>query len=655
MPREELVFSDYLRVVLRHKWYVFSAVVLTFALTYLIAGREAPVYQSRTRIKVQRIMTFADMFDEVMVSSGDPIENYLYEISSYLVISTAATRISYPEPPMPGMISSLHGAIRAQSISGTDLIDVFSKGSSPAESQVRGKAVVAAFIVHHDEMMSSNAEEVYNLIKQSRDTLLKSLMDQDAALWEKMGTGAVSGEEDAGELGMMRTRLTELELQLWQFRSTGNYTEDYPEIKSIKKQIDKIKKRITNMVEQEYERHIQLTEFEQQKTIADEMSLFFTRKLEEAKIASQRKSEVIHIIEPTNPGAPITRGKTRTLFAGALLGLIMGIVIAFIADSLDTSIRTLVEIEETFNLSVLGVIPHFSPDDIDVPLHSGTFSERVKYSRLVMGLSAFWRALGISMKSSRKRASGSARRPELVVPFAPRSPATEGYRILRTNMRLIMKKTAAKVFLITSSGPAEGKSTTITNLAITFAQSGSRVLLIGANMRRPKMNRIFGLERDNGLSNILAGEVDWRQVVKDYRDVALGGHAPDELITAPGIDNLFFLTSGGKTMQPAEWLSLPTFQTLLEEVREEYDIVLVDGTPVLPVPDSVIIAQSVDQVLLVYMVGVASRESIRRASNSLENVGGKIAGLILNDVRSSWAEGADFRHYRGYYGRPDHS
>ncbi|NCC49608.1 MAG: polysaccharide biosynthesis tyrosine autokinase [Spartobacteria bacterium] len=655
MAREELVFSDYLRVVLRHKWYVFSAVILTFTLTYLISGREVPVYQSRTRIKVQRVMTFADMFDEVLMSSGNPIENYLYEISSYVVISSAATHISYPEPATPEAIAALHGSIRAQSISGTDLIDIFSKAPTPAEARARGEAVVSSFIKHHDEMMRSNAEEIYNSIKESRDNLLQRLVERDAEIWNKMGARAITGAQDASEMGMLKAKLTELELQLWQLRSTGNYTEEYPEIQAIKKQIEVIKDRITSNVEQEYERHIQLTEFEQQKTISDEMSLFFTRKLEEAKIASQRKSEVIHVIEPTNPGTPISRGKTRTLFAGLLLGLILGIVIAFIADSLDTSIRTLVEIEETFQLSVLGVIPHFSPDDIDVPLHTDRLSERVRYSRLVMGLSAFWRALALSFRSSRRRNLGSARRAELVVPFAPRSPATEGYRILRTNMRLVMEKTDSKIFLVTSSGPAEGKSTTITNLAITFAQAGSRVLLIGANMRRPKMHRIFGLERDQGLSNILAGEVEWRSVVKDYRDVALGGTAPDELITAPGIDNLFFITSGGKTVQPAEWLSLPAFNTLLDEVRGEYDIVLIDGTPVLPVPDSVIIAQSVDQVLLVYMVGVASRESIRRASNSLRNVGGKIAGLILNDVRSSWAEGADFRHYRGYYGRPDHT
>jgi tyrosine-protein kinase Etk/Wzc len=464
----------------------------------------------------------------------------------------------------------------------------------------------------------------------------------------------VVGAEDSGELGLLKNRLTELELKLWELRATGNYTEEYPEVKKTRRQIEDLRERIQTMMQEEFDRHIQLTEFEHQKQISDEMSLFFTRKLEEARIASQKKSEVIHVIEPAAPGQAITRGKTRTLLAGGLLGLVLGIVIAFIADSLDTSIRTLEEIEEAFKLPVLGVIPHFALDDVHVPLHADSISDRLRYSRMVTGLGAFWRALLLSVAPRRHRVGGgSERRPELVVPYAPRSPATEGYRILRTNAQLIKEKTEAHVFLMTSSGPAEGKSTTIANLAVTFAQAGKRVLLIGANMRRPKMHRIFGLERDNGLSNVLAGETEWREVIKDYRDVALGATAPEELITAPGIDNLFFITSGGKTIQPAEWLSLPTFQQLIQEVKSEYDLVLIDGTPVLPVPDSVIIAQSVDQVMLVYMVGVASRESIRRATNSLRNVGASIAGLVLNDVRSSWAEGADFRHYRGYYGRPE--
>lgn len=654
MAREELIFSDYLRVVLRHKWYVVVCLVLTLVLTYFLAGRETPVYESKTRIKIQRMMTFADMFDEVLVSTGDPIENYLYEITSYVVISGASAAISYPRPPVPEDISSLHQAVRAQKVERTDLIDISTRGSTPEESRWRGQAIVQAFIEHHNRTMASNAQDVYNSIKESRDSLIRGLKNQESELWKNLGPEIVTERDSTGEMSAMRTRLSELDLQLRALRASGNYKEEFPEIKSLKSQVQELQKKIDAVAEGEMDRQSQMTEYEHQKKITEEMGLFFARKLEEAKIASQKKSEMIQIIEPTGPGTAITRGRTRTMVAGALLGLMLGIIIAFMADSLDTSIRTLGEIEEMFGIPVLGVIPHFSPDTIDVPLHPERLVDKIKYSTFVTTAGMFWRAMmsTLYIRRSSSRSSGSKRR-ELIVPFAPRSPATEGYRILRTNIQMIMEKNHAKAFLVTSSGPAEGKSTTTSNLAMAFAQGGKRVLLIGANMRRPQMYRIFGLERDRGLSNILAGEVGWREVIKDFRDVALGAAAQPELVTAPGMDHLFFITAGGKTIHPAEWLQLPAFHQLLKEAKEEFDVVLVDGTPVLPVPDSVIIGQVADQVILVYQVGVASRESLRRALKSLRNVGATVSGLILNDVRSSWAEGADFHHYRGYYGKPE--
>ncbi|MFH0880467.1 MAG: polysaccharide biosynthesis tyrosine autokinase, partial [Lentisphaerota bacterium] len=601
MAREELVFSDYLRVVLRRKGAVLLTAILTLGVTYYYAGREVPVYESRSRLKIQRIITFADMFDEVMVSSGNPIENYLYEITSYVVISNASVALAAPRIPALGDIADLKASVRATQVERTDLLDVMVRGSGPEIARQRNKAILEAFVSHHDRAMASNAEEVYNSIKQSRDNLLNNLKTQEASLWKKMGPGMLT-PEGSGETALLKARLVEQEIQLQALRGSGNYTEEFPEIKTLKEQIKSIQERINLNLEQEFERQVQVTEYQNQKTIVQDMSLFFTRKLEEAKIATEKKTEVIQIIEPPSLGQAITKGWTRNLFAGGLLGLMLGVVLAFIADSLDTSIRTLAEIEDAFKVPVLGVIPHFSPDTVDVPLHTETLWDRIRFSRSVASLGTFWKALGSALGARKNRSSGT-RRKELIVPFAPRSPATEGYRILRTNMQLITDRSAAKVFLVTSSGPAEGKSTTTANLATAFAQGGKKVLLIGANMRRPQMYKIFGLERDRGLSNILSGELPWRDVIKDFRDIALSEGGRLDLATAPGLDHLFFITAGGKTTQPAEWLSLPAFEQLLAEVKNEFDLVLVDGTPVLPVPDSSIIAQSVDQVLLVYQLG----------------------------------------------------
>ncbi len=118
------------------------------------------------------------------------------------------------------------------------------------------------------------------------------------------------------------------------------------------------------------------------------------------------------------------------------------------------------------------------------------------------------------------------------------------------------------------------------------------------------------------------------------------------------MDNLFFISTGGRTNQPAEWLSLPEFEALLKEWKEQFDVILIDAPPLLPVPDSVIISKVVDAVIVVYQVGVAARESMRRALSLLHTSGANVMGIVLNDIRSSWAEDANLQHYRGYYGRP---
>jgi len=189
------------------------------------------------------------------------------------------------------------------------------------------------------------------------------------------------------------------------------------------------------------------------------------------------------------------------------------------------------------------------------------------------------------------------------------------------------------------------------NLAFAFAQAGQRTLIIGANMRRPSLYGTFGLERGPGLSDVLVGETDWHSVVRDNRDLALGSKADDQLSTAPGSENLFFITCGGRTLHPAEWLSLPAFGQLVKETSEEFDVVLIDGPPTLPVPDSVVMAGVVGKVVLVYQVGNTQRDPMQRTISVLQNTGATILGLVLNDIRSSWAATADYMHYRGYYGR----
>src|SRR5204863_5959315 len=202
----------------------------------------------------------------------------------------------------------------------------------------------------------------------------------------------------------------------------------------------------------------------------------------------------------------------------------------------------------------------------------------------------------------------------------------------------------------TSPTLQEGKTTTIVNLALTLAQSGQRTLLVGGNLRRPSIHRFFGIEREPGLSDILVGSTAWRDCVRTVADVLMGRFEMEDIMAAPGLDNLHIIEAGPVPANPSELLSTPAMAAFLRAVRDEYDIVLIDTPPVLPVTDSAIVGSQVDGVVLVYQAGKVGRLVLKRAKVHVENVGGKVWGVVLNDVKTEIAGYAYTHYYTHYYG-----
>ena len=424
---------------------------------------------------------------------------------------------------------------------------------------------------------------------------------------------------------------------------------------TLRKAADALEAQLKESVENESRMQAIQSDFGQKKKILEDMVSFLTKRQEEARIAQLKKVERVEVIQQAGEGVPVTTGTAYLTAVSLMLGLMLGIIFAFVAENLDTSIRTLVEIEETFRLPILGVIPHFSPHDPDIPIRPDNAWDRLKHAMSFNSVAIVWRAAFWSLRTQRSRRAARmpARSTVLIVPFSPRAPATEGYRAIRTSLQMASAGNKVGAVLVTSAGPAEGKSTTISNLAFSFAQGGKRTLLVCANMRRPTLHKTFGLNREKGLADLLVGEVTWREAMKDHRDVAIGDRGNEGLATAVGAENLFFITCGGKTIQPAEWLSLPIFAAMVREWEAEFDVVLIDGPPVLPVPDSVIIGSTVRRVVLVYQAGITHRDSMLRTMSLMTKSGAKLSGLVLNDLRSSWSGSPDYFHYRGYYGRPE--
>jgi tyrosine-protein kinase Etk/Wzc len=318
-----------------------------------------------------------------------------------------------------------------------------------------------------------------------------------------------------------------------------------------------------------------------------------------AQIAQAVDAEVVQPIDQaTLPLRPISPDRRRDSLLAAALGILLGVAVAVLLDRLDDSVRSPDEIAEQLNLPVMGMIPAIHVVD-DPKFQGSTIMER------------------------------------LVTHANPRSPVAEAYRSLRTNLAFARARESIKTMVLTSPGPADGKSTTVANLAITFAQQGQRTLLIDADLRRAVLDKTFSVPRSPGLTEVIVGEADLEHAVSKTE-----------------VPNLFVLGSGQFPPNPSELLGSTAMRKVLAEARDQFDVVLFDSPPLLAVTDAAVLATMVDGTVIVIRMGATARQAVRRALAQLHAVHGRVLGAVMNDVdlrKSSYYGGYGYAYY-AYYG-----
>jgi len=214
-----------------------------------------------------------------------------------------------------------------------------------------------------------------------------------------------------------------------------------------------------------------------------------------------------------------------------------------------------------------------------------------------------------------------------------KSPISEAYRTLRTNVQFTSVDSKTKKIMITSSGPREGKSTTVANLAVSMAQAGKSVLVIDADLRNPTQHKLFQLGNFEGLSSFLVQDEEGKDFIKET--------------TVPGVK---VLTGGPIPPNPAELVGSQRMKRLIEKVSEQFDVVLIDTPPIIAVTDAAIIAQEVDGVILVLASGEVNKDYAQRAKEQLDKVEAKILGAVINkaDMKTS-----EYYYYYYYHGSDD--
>lgn len=219
---------------------------------------------------------------------------------------------------------------------------------------------------------------------------------------------------------------------------------------------------------------------------------------------------------------------------------------------------------------------------------------------------------------------------ELMMMDDPKSMVSEAFRMLRTNLQFVGVDKPLKKIVITSSNPEEGKSVVAANLAISIASTGSKVLLIDADLRRPRVHKLFFLENYKGLSSLLAGDLKM-----------------DDVANETPVENLYVITSGPIPPNPAEILGSAKMNQFIEKASSVYDMIIFDSPPVNTVADASILSSIADGVILVVEAGVTAREAAILAKEQLEKINARILGVVLNKAKQS-SEGYYYYYY--YYG-----
>ena len=348
----------------------------------------------------------------------------------------------------------------------------------------------------------------------------------------------------------------------------------------------------------------------------DDIYTLLQTRLKETEITEAAEDPTVGVVdEAIFPTIPVRPKKPLVISMAALLGLMLSVGVAFAREMMDRTVHTKEDVQMVTAAPVLGLIPR-------IPRDGGRLlgRKRKKLPRRKV-------AARIAMQS----AAPSALNERLVTGADPRSPVSEAYRTMRTNITFARPDEIAKTIVFTSPMPGDGKSTSAANLAITLAQQGVKILLIDGDLRRGLLNGVFGVPREPGLSNLLLGKGELDSTIRSI-DLGENGH-------------LDFLATGTLPPNPAEMLGSQKMKNLIAELESRYDILLIDSPPLNVVTDAAVLGTVADGVVMIARAGITEKLGLMFAVEQLRNVRAPLLGCVLNDV--------DFEsnRYYGIYGK----
>jgi capsular exopolysaccharide synthesis family protein len=351
-----------------------------------------------------------------------------------------------------------------------------------------------------------------------------------------------------------------------------------------------------NLLEIEYKR------LQRDRDTNERLFGIVTERTKESDLTRMLRINNIRVVDrPRQPSGPVSPVLPLNLGIGALAGLVLGVALAIGREQLDRSIKTPEDLEVEHGLLFLGLLP-------------------------AVGTPA-------AIKKPKQLSSTEQEWPELIVHYQPTSGTAEAARALRTNILYMSPDRPYRTLLVTSAGPAEGKTTVACCVAVAMAHAGHRVVLLDCDMRRPRVHRVFGLSNEAGVTTAM-----------------IDPSTTDSIIHDTVVPNMKVICTGPIPPNPSELLHSEAFARLLENLTTRFDRIIIDSPPVVPVTDAAILATQVDGTMLIVRAFQTSRELVRRAKRTLTDVGAHMVGAVLNAVE---LERPEYGYYRYHYYKRD--
>jgi len=596
---KEVTLKDYLIILRRRSWIIIACFVIVTTWATLSTFNKIPLYRATSQILIESKTPTVVAIEPVYGIPQDVATEVGILISRSLAKSVVNSLIAGGDKTFAGIKEPELVFLRntkVEPIKNTKLVNISYISPDPLKAAKFANTLTEVYMRQDTEKRTRITREASEFLEKQVTEVKKKLADSETSLNEyakKFNIVSIPDVEKKTTTILESLKADKVSIEKEIAELSKRYKSKHPKMIAANTRLESVNKGI----EDETKKLLEITDKMNQYNIL-KRDLDSNKVLYDSLLARTKETEVSRELEATNirvvdvaviPEKPFSPNQQRDITMGVVLGLFLGLGLAFFIEYLDSTVKNADDVELYVKLPFLGYVP--------------TAKQEVKVKSDI----------------------------DLIVYKVPQSRVSESFRSIRTSIMFSAPEDRPlKTILVTSAAPQEGKTIVALNLGIIFARANEKVLLIDADMRRSRMHNILGLDRKVGLSTYLTGSASLDAVIKQTF-----------------IPNLSFISSGPIPPNPAELLTSAKVRHFLEEMKTKYDRIILDSPPVTSVADTSILANMVDGVIDVIRAGFLNIDIILRGRQRLIEAKSRIIGAILNNVNIKREDTYYYYHY--YY------